>query len=500
MFGPLRSTVTWAIILVVAFTFGSATALQRNGPKEEIENGPLTFAQAGASAAGTMTQTWFEPGGRWKMCLQQCKANNTDWGADNLTYALFLRWFTTHDEALVPYFRDLERSAPLYGPPCRNLQTCDADAWSDVPMWDSIAASRDFAVTGDAAALAKAKAAFSFVDGSAVYASGACPAIAFQRPGGVQRLKTLETDSNYVKAALLLSASTREPSYLSKARSKYAAVRRYFLDPHVPLYTVYVFDGGSSCVQTPHRFFASVNGNMIVNGLLLYAATKKRAYFDDALATGRAAATALSDPNGVFADLQAENDVVEPLVEGMYGLATTGQQRFARAWILRNASAAAGEMESDGSYGRFFDGPVSRGLVTAFQTNGGFTAAFAAADLGRTQALRRQSDWTSATYVSKALSTGDSVTFRGSAIAFIGTIGDRCCEAGHARVFVDGAETVDGTGIWQNKSSTGLRIANSILFAWRWAAAGRHTIFFAAGAPNAKEGNSYLNLAGYFVR
>jgi len=61
-----------------------------------------------------------------------------------------------------------------------------------------------------------------------------------------------------------------------------------------------------------------------------------------------------------------------------------------------------------------------------------------------------------------------SITVTGSAIALIGTLGERCCEPGHARVFVDGRETVDGTGIWQNKSSSGKSLPGSVLFAWRW--------------------------------
>ena len=61
-----------------------------------------------------------------------------------------------------------------------------------------------------------------------------------------------------------------------------------------------------------------------------------------------------------------------------------------------------------------------------------------------------------------------SIAVTGSAIALIGTLGERCCEPGHARVFVDGRETVDGTGIWQNKSSSGRSLPRSVLFAWRW--------------------------------
>jgi hypothetical protein len=94
-------------------------------------------------------------------------------------------------------------------------------------------------------------------------------------------------------------------------------------------------------------------------------------------------------------------------------------------------------------------------------------------------------------------STDATISFNGRAIALIGTIGDVCCEAGHARVFIDGNETFNYTGIWQNKSSSGHRLSNSVLLCWRWPHAGSHTIAFAPGIANAKEGGSFIRLAGY---
>jgi hypothetical protein len=92
------------------------------------------------------------------------------------------------------------------------------------------------------------------------------------------------------------------------------------------------------------------------------------------------------------------------------------------------------------------------------------------------------------------------ITFTGSGIALIGTIGARCCESGHARVFIDGRETFDHIGIWQNKSSSGRSLADSVLFAWRWPTPGRHTLTFQPGLANAKEGGSFLHLVGYELR
>jgi hypothetical protein len=91
------------------------------------------------------------------------------------------------------------------------------------------------------------------------------------------------------------------------------------------------------------------------------------------------------------------------------------------------------------------------------------------------------------------------VTFTGRAVALIGTVGEQCCESGHARVFIDGRPVFDQTGIWQDKSSAGVPLPGSVLFAWRWPRPGRHTIEIAPGYPNGKEGTSFFHMTGYFV-
>ena len=277
-------------------------------------------------------------------------------------------------------------------------------------------------------------------------------------------------------------------------------MRAHFLDPAVPLYSVYVFDDGVRCTQLPHRFFASVNGDMIWNGLELALQTREGRYRDQALATARAVASDLADGNGVFADLQAENDIVEPLVEAFGRLAVDDHLAFARTWILRNAAAALSARTEDGSYGRFFDGPPPAGTVTEWQTNGGLALEIAAAALDPSGTVAAPRTWAGARRVERSLGPGGAVSFRGSAIALVGTLGETCCEAGHARVFVDGRETFDRTGIWQNKSSSGQRLPGTILFAWRWPKPGTHTITFAPGVPNAKEGGSFLHVRAYLVR
>ncbi len=125
----------------------------------------------------------------------------------------------------------------------------------------------------------------------------------------------------------------------------------------------------------------------------------------------------------------------------------------------------------------------------------------AAAALAPKQRVSTASRWSGARLVQQdASALPSSLTFTGSAIALLGTLGERCCENGHARVFVDDRETFDGTGIWQNKSSSGLSLPNTVLFAWRWPKSGTHTIRFEPGEVNGKEGGPFLHLTGYLVR
>ena len=459
----------------------------------------LTFAVAGQQAVTTLLRVYYAGDGLWRGCNRpSCRTGNSDWGDDSLTYALALREETTHDPRLRAPLLALLGTAQTYGAPCASASGCGSS--SDVPTWDAIALADEYLATGDRSALAKAEAAFAFVEQSRAYALGACPRIRYQQPGGKDnQLKTLETDANAIKAALLLYRATRQPSYLVAARSRYEAVRTYFLDPTVPLYSVYVFDNGSACTQVPHRFFASVNGDMIWSGLELYHDTGLRAYRRQAVATARAVDRDLSDRRGIFADLQAENDVVEPLVEGMYALAVDGQP-FARSWIVRNAATAVNARGRDGSFGRFFDGPPPVATVTSWQTNGGLALEIAAAALAPKAAYAVGGPWrTAAIVVDDVSSLPATLTFHGSGIALFGTLGEQCCEPGHARVLIDGHETFDQTGIWQNKSSSGMSIPDTVLFAWRWPTTGTHKLTFEPGVQNGKEGGTFLHVTHYEV-
>jgi hypothetical protein len=406
---------------------------------------------------------------------------------------LYERRLVTGDDALLPIFRALEATEPRYGP-CRAPGCTN---WSDVPMWDAVAALRTYDVTHDAAALRNAQAAYDAVAESDVYARGACPEIDYQRPhaesGG---LKTLETGANGLLATVLLGERTKRADYLDQARRRYDAIRRWFLDPQLALYTVYVFDDGRTCEPLPHRFFASVNGVMIEAGLELAHATHDDRYAREARATAHAI-RALDDDRGIFTDLQAENDVAGPLVLAMLRLARDGDA-FATSWIVRNAAAAAhARRADDGAFGRFFDGPPPVAIVTAWQSNGGLALEIAAGALAPDSRPESRDPWHDA--VTTAVAHGDalpqSLRFTGSGIALFGTLGERCCELGRARLLIDGREPVDRIGVWQNKSSAGRPLPGTVLFAWRWRTSGPHEIRLEPDAANAKEGGPFVHVS-----
>jgi len=456
------------------------------------------YARRAAMAASLLERRFYNGTGLWHMCVRlHCSTKNRDWGSDSLTYVLYFRWQLTGDASVPPIMRTLARTAHAWVPG-------DVGS-SDTVMWDAIAEAREYQVTGSAVALAKARQAFGWVDSVMArgFARGACPDIDYQWPyGRYGGLKTLETATNYIKAALLLYQITRSADYLAKAEREYQQVRTYFLAGGAPLYTVYVFDDGSACRPLPGRYFASVNGNMIWAGSALAADTGRRGYLRQAVASAQAVRADLGDSTGVYADLQADNDVSEPLIEAMYRLATHDHQHFAAAWLLASASAAGADQNAAGEFGRFFDGPPPTAAATAWQVNGGAALMQAAAALDPHGRPADPGFWARARFVADSRGLAGSelrITVTGRAIAIMGSIGAVCCESGHARVFVDGVETFDRTGIWQNMTSPSVRQPSQVLFAWRWPSAGRHTITIRPGTPDAEEGGSFFRMDGYLL-
>jgi len=449
---------------------------------------PLSaVAVNGKAATASLQQTWFGDG-RWKLCpAANCPQSASDSGADALSYNAYFGWKPLHDNSYVPYMSKLVTSAPTYGPPCRNA-TCRLR--SDVPMWDAVALMRLYDGTDSSAtAMNKTLAALAALDGATVYARGACPDIAYREPfGGTDKLKTLATESNYVKAALLVYHFTNDKRYLNFAERRYAAVRKRYLDPHEALYTAYAIDDGKACRQVPHRFLASVNGNMIYDGFLLNEFGRGPLYRAQAIATAKAVERRLSDARGVYANLQDEDDVADPLIEAMYVLTYYWNQEFARSWLVRNAAAVQYARDPDGSFGRFFDGPPPEGSGTAWQTNGGFALMLAVEALNVQDWPPPATDWSGAKRAPANVTRLPLVLrFKGSGIALRGTLGEG---GGDAHVFIDGVETYDQTGL-RTLSHVGPR-ANAVLFAWRWPTAGLHEIrLMPGGGPTALHLTSY---------
>jgi hypothetical protein len=263
---------------------------------------------------------------------------------------------------------------------------------------------------------------------------------------------------------------------------------------------VYLIDNGKTCKPIPGLYFASVNGDMIWNGSQLTADTGNPVYLSQAIATAQAVRTRLSDSTGVFADLQADNDIVEPLIEAMYLLATQDHLAFARSWLLTAANAAGSDVTAAGAFGRFFDGPPPARLITSWQDTGAVALMQAAAAIDPRGGPRQDDFWARATFIAENLTLGAKplrITFTGKAIAIIGTIGERCCVLGHAQVLVDGVPTVNRVGIWQNRTSPSRQQADQVLFAWRWPTTARHTIIIKPGTRNDVQGGSYFHMIGY---
>lgn len=432
----------------------------------------LTFARAGDDAVATLLDVYYAGQGHWRLCDNSaCPRSNGDWGADSATNILYLRWSLTRDPKIRSVVAEVAAAGPQYPPPCPK-QPCPW--WSDTPSWDALTLTREFEILGGDApqTLDRARTAFDYAAKSTAFIGGKCPEIPYQLPRPSRNdTKTLESGSNLTKAALLLFEATENRIYLDSAIRRYAADRQYFLDPQIPLYTVNLHDNGRECVQEPRDFFASVNGNMIWSGLRLWRITGEKHYFDEAVATARAVDTMLSDSRGIFADLGGPNDVAEPLVEAMYVLATDVKLSFAREWILRNAAAALSARAANGTFSRFFDGPPQE-EASIWETNGGLALQVAAAALSPDQGSVSTETWAAAKPAPALEKAPIILSFNGSGIAFVGTIGEPW-EAEHLRVFIDNVETVDRTGMWQNHD---MPLSHTVRFAWRWPSPGEHTV------------------------
>lgn len=464
MFGKFIRRGAYALAAVFFFALA---------PRAAYAAARTTFFQAAEQAQATLMNVFYAGNGSWRDCNDpNCRQSDSDWGADSATYSLYLRWTITHDPSIGATMAQLLNNAPNYGAPCASAP---CPAWSDTPAWDAVAFMREAAVLGnDPQAIAHAKAALRYAGQSGAFAGGACTGVPYQlpQPSPSSQVKTLETDANLTKAALLLYGVTHDRRYLNDALMRYGDDRTWFFDRQASLYTVHAIDDGTQCRQVPDRFFASVNGDMIWNALQLWRYTGQRHFYDEAIAGARAVDLNLSDARGVFVDLQGENDVVEPLVEAMYDLASQEHLAFARAWIIRNAGAALSARGADGTFARLFDGPA-QSATSIWESNGGLSLEIAAGALQPNGEARPSDAWNGEQNVGQTITTlPATIAFDGAGIALSGTI-SRLCQRGHVHVFIDGVETFDRTGLWQNHA---MPSGDSVFFAWRWPTPGHHVI------------------------
>jgi hypothetical protein len=191
------------VCAVVAAVFLSFT------PAAVLADGASTYADAGAQATTTLLTVFYAGDGLWRVCNHTtCPRAKADWGVDSALYALALRWATTPDPAIRRAAADLLATAPHYAAPCAKAP---CPAWSDTPAWDAVAFMREYAILGDPIALRRAQAAFRYASESSAFTGGACAEVPYQQERGRgHSVKTLETDANVVKAALLLDEATHD--------------------------------------------------------------------------------------------------------------------------------------------------------------------------------------------------------------------------------------------------------------------------------------------------
>ena len=210
-----RFAATAASVVIGAFAIAAGSgALHHDRPlRWHVKTATGDYASRATRAVSLLERRFYNGTGLWHMCFKlSCSTKNRDWGSDSLTYVLYLRWMLTRDRSVPPIMRTLASTAHAWVPGDRGS--------SDTVMWDAIAEAREYQVTRSPVALAKSVQAFRWVDSVMAlgFGTGACPDIDYQWPhGGDTGLKTLETATNYIKAALLLREITGSAAYLAKA-------------------------------------------------------------------------------------------------------------------------------------------------------------------------------------------------------------------------------------------------------------------------------------------
>ncbi len=148
---------------------------------------PGTYAALARRALATLEGEYYNGAGQWNLCVPlRCSAGNRDWGADSLTYVLYLHWLLTGDPAVAPIMNALTATSPSAH-----------SGGSDVPLWDSIAAAREYQVTHSPGGAAQGGGVLRLrgrLHGQLSRSAPAPESCTSSSGGGSTQLKTLETD------------------------------------------------------------------------------------------------------------------------------------------------------------------------------------------------------------------------------------------------------------------------------------------------------------------
>ena len=146
------------------------------GSSESIRSSTQpTFSNLADDVVATIMRHWYAGGSRFRECSDCAAAVASDWGADSLIDVLYERWLLTRDVSVTKAFKGI-----VAGEPGNTL-----GGFSDVPMWDAVAAIRAYDVTHDPRALREAEREYHALATSRDFALEPCPAIDAQiRRGG----------------------------------------------------------------------------------------------------------------------------------------------------------------------------------------------------------------------------------------------------------------------------------------------------------------------------
>jgi predicted alpha-1,6-mannanase (GH76 family) len=240
-----------------------------------------------------------------------------------------------------------------------------ARPYNDDVLWMVIASLRAYAITGDGQYLAMARQNFA-----ATYARGWSSDFGgglwwTTSPGE----KNVTTNAPAAIAACMLAADLHDPSYLAKAQRLYGWVRAHLYDAR----TGEVYDGvrrvGAAAVV--RRVALTYNqGSFIGAADLLYLATGRRSYYDDALRTLQFTRSSLTH-RGI---LPGELGGPDSNPGGFKGIFCRWAVKFTRdghlssfdAWFQSNADRVWSHRNAQGLMGTDWRRPTGSGLLYAW--------------------------------------------------------------------------------------------------------------------------------------